>query len=387
MQTDIHSALPEQKKNFNELSALPVVLAAVDAKSGLVFIEVEIEDHNKQENLALFDTGAGISIISSEVAANIHNARRFQHENVIRNASGDVMKTAGKIELELNIAGKCYKHAFIISTEKQLPAKIILGYDFMKKYRIELKTHPLSISMEGQEVTAVELNMEHALNILNKSHIEEEVTENELVPCIVDEAKLIKQQNAGFVMMETKFVNSDVALFEPVPGNVGAHTLCPGLVRLESDRDKKKSRFIIKYINVESQDICLEPGRVLGYIQPCAKENLKGQSSEINASNEINALTATKGEERQKGLKQTVDKMFPPDSKENRVIKGLINKYPSVFANDDDPPNITPYYYHTIRIKSEPIPKRPYQIPNCLHEKVQQAVEMMEQQGIIRPSK
>lgn len=32
--------------------------------------------------------------------------------------------------------------------------------------------------------------------------------------------------------------------------------------------------------------------------------------------------------------------MFPPESKENKVLKGLMNKYPSVFANDNDPPNI-----------------------------------------------
>ena len=95
----------------------------------------------------------------------------------------------------------------------------------------------------------------------------------------------------------------------------------------------------------------------------------------------------TSEKERQKSLSQTINKMFHVESKENKVLQGLMNKYPSVFANDNDPPNITPYYYHTIRLQSEPTPKRPYQIPVCLHDKVQKTVEMMEQQGIIRPSK
>lgn len=173
---------------------------------------------------------------------------------------------------------------------------MILGYDFMKKYEEHLKTHPLSISMEGKDVKAVELSIEHVLHITNNSPIAEEITENDLVPCTVDEAQITKQQNAGFVVLKTKFVDNDTALFEPVPGNFGTHTLCPGLVRLESDKDNKKSRFMIKYINVELQDICLEPGRVLGYIQPCVKENLSGQKSVVNAMTEINE------EERQKGL-------------------------------------------------------------------------------------
>ena len=219
------------------------------------------------------------------------------------------------------------------------------------------------------------------MHITNNSPIVEEITENDLIPCTVDEAQLIKQQNAGFVVLETKFVDNDTALFEPVPGNVGTHTLCPGLVRLESDRDNKKSRFIIKYINAELQNIYLEPGRVLGYIQLCVKENLDVEKSAVNA------MTEMSNEERQKGLSQTIDEMFPPESKENKVLKGLMTKYPSVFANDNDPPNITPYYYHTIRLQSDPKPKSSYQIPACLHDKVQKTVKVMEQQGIIRPSK
>ena len=192
---------------------------------------------------------------------------------------------------------------------------------------------------------------------------------------------MIKPEKAGFVVLEKKIVDNDAALLEPATGNVCTHTLCLGLVKLESDIDHKKSRFVIKDIDVELQDMYLEPGRVLGYIQPCTKQDRDGQIGVVNTMN------TTSEKERQKSLSQTIDKMFPVESKENQVLHGLMNKYPSVFANDDDPPNITPYYYHTIRLHSEPKPKRPFQIPFCLHDKVQKTIEVMEQQGIIRPSK
>ena len=45
------------------------------------------------------------------------------------------------------------------------------------------------------------------------------------------------------------------ANFEPVVGNAGSHTLYPGIVKLESDRENRKSRFIIQYMNVTNERI------------------------------------------------------------------------------------------------------------------------------------
>ena len=45
-----------------------VVIGAVNGKSGHVFIKVKLGDKNSKEQLALFDTGAGVSIIGAELA-------------------------------------------------------------------------------------------------------------------------------------------------------------------------------------------------------------------------------------------------------------------------------------------------------------------------------
>ena len=79
--------------------------------------------------------------------------------------------------------------------------------------------------------------------------------------------------------------------------------------------------------------------------------------------------------------------MHPIDSNENKILKGLIMKYPSVFAIDEDPPSVTPFYYHTIQLESTPKVRKPYHIPVCFHEKVKEQIKIMEKHGTIRPSR
>ena len=79
--------------------------------------------------------------------------------------------------------------------------------------------------------------------------------------------------------------------------------------------------------------------------------------------------------------------MYPINSNENKILKGLTKKYPSIFANNDDPPNVTPFYYQIFRLESTSKPRKPYPIPVCFHEKVKEQIKIIEKHGIIRPSR
>ena len=65
---------------------------------------------------------------------------------------------------------------------------------------------------------------------------------------------------------------------------------------------------------------------------------------------------------------------FSVNSNENKILKGIIMKYPLVFANDDDSPSVIPFYFHTIKLESIPKPRKPYRIPDCFHEKVKEQI-------------
>ena len=136
-----------------------------NGKSGHVFIEVKLGDKNGKEQLALFDTGAGVSIIGAELARSLGNIKIIQDLTTIRNASGNVMATAGKTRLTLKIGGRNYIHELIISEERGLTSQLILGWDFMKKYEVKFQTNPLKLYIEGNNVTTVEIPLEHALHI------------------------------------------------------------------------------------------------------------------------------------------------------------------------------------------------------------------------------
>ena len=87
----------------------------------------------------------------------------------------------------------------------------------------------------------------------------------------------------------------DTDIFEPVVGNAESHTLCPGIVILESDRENRKSRFIIHYMNVINEKNELEPRKTLGFVQPCNKENLPdGQYNNVNTITEKNRIVSFK---------------------------------------------------------------------------------------------
>ena len=108
----------------------------------------------------------------------------------------------------------------------------------MKRYDIRFQTNPLQLYIEGNNVTTVEIPLEHALHIKkkNKTPQKEEVIKNSKFKCSVAHAIVLEGEHITFVVLETNLMEYDTAIFEPVVGNAGSHTLCPGIVKLESDR-------------------------------------------------------------------------------------------------------------------------------------------------------
>ena len=191
----------------------------------------------------MFDTGAGVSLISRDAVNRLGNQQISPTSKVIRNASGDVMLTSGKSKLTLKIGGKMYTHDFVISEDRALPSPIIIGFDFMRRYNINLHTKPLKLYIEGERITIATLPMKHAILLTEEKEMEEmidDLRDNPTYKCSVPQAYILQGERVSYLTLETKLVEGDIAIFEPVPGNAGSQFLCPGLVKLESDKDRKK---------------------------------------------------------------------------------------------------------------------------------------------------
>ncbi|XP_045105138.1 uncharacterized protein LOC123500495 [Portunus trituberculatus] len=357
-----------QKKNANLPPTQPhesVVITAVNSDTGNVSIEVQIENESV---LALMDTGAGVSLVSRDVVDKLRKKHITPTNKVIRNASGDEMLTSGKTKLTLTIGGKIYTHDFVISEDRALPSQIIIGFDFMKRYNVNLNTKPLQLYIEGRRIVIVEIPMMHAIMITERSEKEavtNESKDNPSYKCSVAQTSILQGVRVSYVTLETKLVDSDIAIFEPVKGVIGSQFLCPGLVKLENDMEKKKSRFVVRYINFSSEHVPLEPGKTLGYLQSCQSEVLPSGSDEYT----VNGVTEENETDKMKAFSEIINHMYPEGTRKNQILKELVVKYSSVFASDDDIPSISPFFYHTIQLQSRPTSKKPYPIPACFYDK------------------
>ena len=355
----------------------------MNSDTGNVSIEVQIENESV---LALMDTGAGVSLVSRDVVDKLKKKHIIPTNKVIRNASGDEMLTSGKTKLTLTIGGKIYTHDFVISEDRALPSQIIIGFDFMKRYNVNLNTKPLKLYIEGRRIVIVEIPMMHAIMITERSEKEavtNESKDNPSYKCSVAQTSILQGVRVSYVTLETKLVDSDIAIFEPVKGVIGSQFLCPGLVKLENDMEKKKSRFVVRYINFSSEHVPLEPGKTLGYLQSCQSEVLPSGSDEYT----VNGVTEENETDKMKAFSEIINHMYPEGTRKNQILKELVVKYSSVFASDDDIPSISPFFYHTIQLQSRPTSKKPYPIPACFYDKVAEQIKVMESQGIIRPSR
>ncbi len=91
----------------------------------------------RRKYLALLDSGAGVSLISSKVFAELPREAVGQKESrkvTIKNASGKEMGVLGNFNLSFRMRLTSIEHPFVVTDEIVEP--IILGIDFITKYNV-----------------------------------------------------------------------------------------------------------------------------------------------------------------------------------------------------------------------------------------------------------
>ncbi|KAK3892473.1 hypothetical protein Pcinc_003705 [Petrolisthes cinctipes] len=184
--------------------------------------------------------------------------------------------------------------------------------------------------------------------------------------------------SVGYVNLITHVVDVEEARFEPRQGNKQARVLCPGIVKLHRCSDESKSIFTVMYVNIETEGVEIEEGRTMGEIIPCEAQNF---TEEEDMGEEVNSQST------RENLYRVLDSKFPPKSKENEILQNLIHQYPRVFATQDDPLTVTPYYMCTHRqVDEDAVWRKPYPIPVKYHEDIKKQIRQLRAQGTIRPS-
>ncbi|KAK4327310.1 hypothetical protein Pmani_002251 [Petrolisthes manimaculis] len=189
----------------------------------------------------------------------------------------------------------------------------------------------------------------------------------------------VPPSSVGYVNLVTHVVDVEEARFEPSQGNKQARVLCPGIVKLHRCPDETKSIFTVMYVNVETEGVEIEEGKTMGEVIPCEAQNFmedEGIEEDVNSQST------------RENLYRVLDSKFPPESRENEILRNLIKQYPRVFATQDDPLKVTPYYMCTLRqVDDDAVWRKPYPIPVKYHEDIKKQIKQLRAQGTIRPSR
>jgi flagella basal body P-ring formation protein FlgA len=84
----------------------------------------------------LFDSGASASFLRESVARKLGEPQRVAEPVFFKLDNGTLMKGERTVPLQVNIESNKLMHLFVVASE--LPVDVIIGADFMQRYKIKL---------------------------------------------------------------------------------------------------------------------------------------------------------------------------------------------------------------------------------------------------------
>ncbi|KAK4327436.1 hypothetical protein Pmani_002100 [Petrolisthes manimaculis] len=376
----------------------------ISDEMGMIALELEVKrlDGSYVKLAAMIDTGSSVSLVNEEyiVTENLENVPTEVNPVPVYAANQGYIENTGKVELTVKTGASLDRQEVVVVKEKKLPTPILLGRDYLAKNAIDIMIR----QVDGENLVQVKINgVEVSLNpksdkavtliegnkIVPPGNIDENDDSDKYDPNqIVEgpnwktstiESVPVPPSSVGYVNLVTHVVDVEEARFEPSQGNKQARVLCPGIVKLHRCPDETKSIFTVMYVNVETEGVEIEEGKTMGEVIPCEAQNFmedEGIEEDVNSQST------------RENLYRVFDSKFPPESRENEILRNLIKQYPRVFATQDDPLKVTPYYMCTLRqVDDDAVWRKPYPIPVKYHEDIKKQIKQLRAQGTIRPSR
>ena len=314
-------------------------------------------------------------------------------------ASGHPLPTEGISNATLKFNNKELEHDFFVVDEQSLPTPLILGMDFLKKYKCTISTQPIDFRIEGESVNIATAGVPQIIansivSSINTWRIESETyrpdnqepSQYKVNNAIANEEIILYpgMSSVAKLRIKGKVPQTHQSVFAEFIPNDGSHAqnFSQGLFTITAENDKL-------FINVPTYNTTDEPiiidkrtklGKTNILIVDSYLKNDNKISNQINSVNEINYSCPI----RIKKLEDIIDQKITDNAWANAEMKALIREYPRVFSLDDEPLTISPFFKHTIRLTDTiPVFKRPYQIPVSQQTKVQEQLKKMLADGVI----
>ena len=366
----------------------------------LLIADLTVNGHG---TTALIDTGAQRSLMHESVASS-----NIEPTNVVlKSASGHVLSTLGNCTSTLIFQNEPLEHKLIVVREQHLPAKLILGMDFLLNYECVIRTNPVEMFIGDEQVklqnirtylpsgklTEAEANFIKDWRSISKNSTDLPKLDNDddkfKYTCKAAMETTMQQCSTGGITLQLKgnlpFYHKRMSCcFIPNESSNVAKYLQPGVFKVKTESNKPVIH--VPYVNFTSKDINVSGKENLGTAELIEIRTIKENIENINTITEEEF--DYKSPERLKKIDDEIDKLVSKKRWENLELKALVREYPKVFNLDSDPLSVSPFFAHRIRLKdNEPVYKKAYGIPMKLQPQVDEKIEEMLKNNIISHSR
>ena len=298
---------------------------------------------------ALIDTGAAVSLISSEIVRKMKDKPALlEADLIISQADGSQMEIEGKIRCPIKVGGVQANHTLYVAPE--LCTELILGEDWLKARRACLKFEPAKLILGEIEVPLGGQGKDKLIVVVKEDI---QIPPRKAVSC---EGRILNMEVEGEI--------HQVALVKKYEDSEEGITLCESVVQ-------RKEIIPVLIANTSSKTVKIQKGEEMGHAFPLRSVD------QVRLDQKVKENPGKLREE----------EMIVPD-KYRRDIRKLLRDNKDRIANEDKELGQT----QTVSMKIDtgdhpPIRLRPYRTPVHKRGVVEEAVRDMLEAGIIERSK
>ena len=304
---------------------------------------------------ATLDTGAGPSVIDIGTCEHIGLDDKIRHPtNRLFNASGDPMEVLGVVDIAVKIPNmRCVTHEFKVINTKSFK-NILLGRDFMKRFKramFDFDKHRVKLGATWVDCVGA-VPSPQKVRLLSSEDIPARYEKIVVARC-----------KTGLSMLDLDF--------EPAKVINGIFVTKARVV------PDVKGMFLLSIMNISESDIRINGRKVLGHVNEVG-ETLGCLPADYANNIETSELRKSHLAGAKFGKNLSI--------KEKSKLVDLIQKHANVFARNPKKPSQTSVVHPIITGGAPPVKSRYYRVPVAWEGEINEQIQEMLDNGIIRPS-
>ena len=303
----------------------------------------------------LVDTGATLTIISSRVWETIRDVPQNLNsfEQVISNASGSPIDVKGKTEVQIKVSkSSCYMGVIIADIDNEA----ILGLAFLAKNNCKIDIAQGNLTFQNETI-----KLDH-IGYIGCSR----VIATELVQIPPRSEMIVKGS-----MTDSTLGDGRLCIIEPADSFLQRDTAL-----VAKSLSYSQSEIPVRVMNLTDEVYKIHPGTNIAQASSVIEvQTVKAKTPpQNNVSSHLNDL-----------FLRTVEGM---NTDQQKQVAGLLNKYSSVFSENDDDIGRTGVLKHKIPTRDVQHIKQPLRrVPYHMQKEMDEQIDKLLEKDVIEPSK